>query len=143
MAAASYRYGMQHGFLIGWLRTLECRLVSEQLGYQPISLDIIHLARRYSPRASSIKRGESRENISPPTMDTIERYVLPSWKPPYYSSTMKHPQNWEARMSIAIRPFILLVVGTGIIFMLIAALAAEIVGNLSRLTTHDSFPYPR
>jgi hypothetical protein len=56
---------------------------------------------------------------------------------------MKHPQNWEARMSIAIRPFILLVVGTGIIFMLIAALAAEIVGNLSRLTTHDSFPYPR
>jgi hypothetical protein len=69
--------------------------------------------------------------------------VLPSWKPPYYPSSMKHLQNWEAHLSIAIRPFILLVVGTGIIFMLIAALAAEIVGNLSRLTTHDSFPYSR
>lgn len=82
------------------------------------------------------------ENISPPTMDSIERYVLPRYKPPYYSSTMKYPQNWEAPMSIAIRPFILLV-GTGSLFMLIAALAAEIVSHLSRLTTHDSFPYPR
>jgi hypothetical protein len=66
--------------------------------------------------------------------------VLPSWKPPYYPSTMRHPQNWDARLSIVIRPFILLAVGTGILFMLIAALAAEIAGNLSRLTTHDSFP---
>jgi hypothetical protein len=53
---------------------------------------------------------------------------------------MKHPKNWDARLSIAIRPFILLAVGTGILFMLIAALAAEIAGNLSQLTTRDSFP---
>jgi hypothetical protein len=56
---------------------------------------------------------------------------------------MKHLQNWEARLSIAICPFILLAVGTGFLFMLVAALAAEIVGNLSRLITHDSFPHSR
>jgi hypothetical protein len=46
-------------------------------------------------------------------------------------------------MSIAILPFIFLVVSAGILFMFIGAWAAEIVGNWSRSTTHDSFRYPR
>jgi hypothetical protein len=46
-------------------------------------------------------------------------------------------------MSIAIRPFIFLVVSAGILFMFIGAWVAETVGNWSRPTTHDSFRYPR
>ncbi len=46
-------------------------------------------------------------------------------------------------MSIAIRPFIFLAVSAGILFILIGAWAAEIVGNWSRAITHDSFRYPR
>jgi hypothetical protein len=46
-------------------------------------------------------------------------------------------------MSIAIRPFMLLAVCAGILFMIIGAWAAETVGNWSRTTTDDSFRYPR
>jgi hypothetical protein len=46
-------------------------------------------------------------------------------------------------MSFAIRPIIFLVGSTGILLMLIAAWAAETLGNLSRTTTHDSFRFLR
>jgi len=71
--SAKRREDMQHGSLIEWLRTMECRLESERLGYQPISFDISHLVRRYSPHTSSAKPGESLENISPQAMGAIER----------------------------------------------------------------------
>ncbi len=56
---------------------------------------------------------------------------------------MKHLQNWNTLTSIAIRPFVFLAVSTVILFMLIAAWAAETVGDLSQTTTRDSFRRPR